>query len=70
MGVGAGELELLILELASMGIKNRDWREQLTLVGRSAPIISEVFWVGRGPPGGGGGTAIGPAIALDFSHHR
>lgn len=32
------------------------------LVGRRVPIISEVFCVGRGPPGGGGGTTRGPAM--------
>ena len=43
-----------------------------TLVGRKAPMTSEVFWVTCGPPGGGGGggTASGPAIVRSHSHGR
>ncbi len=38
-----------------------------TLVGRNVPITSEVFCVGSGPPGGGGGTTRGPAILGAYS---
>ena len=44
--------------------------ELLTFVVRKVPITSEVFWVvwpDCGPPGGGGGIAMGPAIdAFNF----
>lgn len=35
-----------------------------TFTGLNVPITSEVFCIGWGPPGGGGGTAIGPAIVV------
>ena len=38
-----------------------------TLVGRKVPMTSEVFWVSCGPPGGGGGTTMGPAIVSAFT---